>query len=240
MYTLEKLKLCFLERRKIVKKNRVTNICARDEFLFYLCRNASLTGEDEYPILKLDMVSTKIPQEMVQWDCRYEVKSPNKTAMSFYCTDSGFTPILNNPHNYVEKLRKYQSIVGLDASPYDNMSITVQKSQIYANLATSYYFGSNGLKIIPNLRLGDSRTIGMIAAVPKECMICIGANGFLWKLSNRKVFKEQVEIIVHELRPSIVLVYGIDIGDVFDAPKKAGIPIYFYMSHSNKRNRNLI
>lgn len=223
-----------------MSNNKITNLCARDEFMFYLTRGALLTSEDEYPILRRDMIATKIPEAMVQWDCRKEATAPEKTAMSFYCNDVEFTPILNNPHNYVEKLRKYQCIVGLDASPYDDMSITVQKSQIYTNLAVTYFFGNNGLKVVPNLRLGDNRTVGMIAAIPKECMICIGANGFTWNLANRKLFKEQVDIITYELRPTAVLVYGVEIGDVFETPRKMGIPVIFYMSHSNKRNRGLI
>ena len=156
--------------------------------------------------------------------------------MSFYCRDEKFTPILNNPRNYVNKLSKYACIIGLDASPYDNMPLVVQKSQIYTNLATTYFFGAQNLKIIPNVRLGNNETIGMLDAIPKECLIAVGTNGFIWNLENRKIFRDQMAIVVDTLRPTGIIVYGQAYNYVFQSAIDAEIPIYQYDSHTMKRN----
>lgn len=172
------------------------------------------------------MVATEIPKEVIQWDRRMDVKDPNTTAMSFYCNDAGFTPILGNPKNYLEKLRKYEMVIGVDASPYDNMPLVVQKSQIYLNLAITYYFGSNGIKIIPNVRLGSDATISSLDAYPKNILISIGTNGFTWRKENREIFKKQIDIIVQKLSPSGILVYGPVSEYIFSSALELNIPIY--------------
>lgn len=156
--------------------------------------------------------------------------------MSFYCKDEGFTPILNNPQRYVEKLSQYACIVGMDASPYDNMPLVVQKSQIYVNLAITYFFGTQGLKVVPNVRLGNDDTIGILDAIPKNCLIAVGTNGFTWRRDNRKKFKDQMNIVIDVLHPTGIIVYGQSYDYVFQSAINANIPIYQYDSHTIKRN----
>ena len=84
------------------------------------------------------MVADKPPKSIIQWDRRCDVADPKTTGMSFYCNVPGFTSILNNPKLYVDKLRDYEVIIGLDASPYDNMPPWVQNSQIRLNLGITY------------------------------------------------------------------------------------------------------
>lgn len=214
----------------------LTNPYVRDVFLSYLIEGARRTVPDGYPILEDWMIATEVPKEVFQWDCRDEVTDPSTTGMSFYCNDKGFTPILNNPHKYVEKLSKYACVIGMDASPYDNMPLVVQKSQIYTNLAITYFFGMQGLKVIPNVRLGNDDTIGMLDAIPKECLIAVGTNGFIWRRDNRKIFKDQMNIVIDVLHPTGIIVYGQSYDYVFQAAIDANIPIYQYDSHTIKRN----
>ena len=208
----------------------------RDVYLAYLIAGAGRTKTDEYPIIEEWMVATEPPKEMIQWDRRCDVIDSSITSMNFYCCDPGFQPILGNPRRYVDKLKPYQCIVGLDASPFDNMPIVVQKSQIFLNLATTYYFGSQGLKIIPNVRLGDSRTLTSLEAYPKHTLIAIGTHGFTNKLDNRLVFKEQVRIVVDTLNPSGICVYGPVSDEIFGYARDKGISIYQYDSYTMKEN----
>ena len=208
----------------------------RDVYLAYLITNARRTKTDEYPIIEAWMVATEPPKEIIQWDRRGDVINPQETAISFYCQDLGFQPILNNPKNYVEKLKQYQCVIGLDASPYDNMPIVVQRSQIYLNLACTYYYGSRGIKIIPNVRLGDNRTLSSLEAYPKHTLIAIGTHGFTKRLENRYIFIEQVQKIVDELEPSGICVYGPASDEIFGFAKLKGIPIYQYDSYTMKEN----
>ena len=222
---------------KEIEFKNLTNPYVRDVFLSYLIKGARRTTPDGYPIIEKWMVSKNVPKEVHQWDCRDEVANPKETGMSFYCRDEGFTPILNNPHNYVEKLSKYQCVIGMDASPYDNMPLVVQKSQIYTNLAITYYFGTQGLKVIPNVRVGNDETLGMLDAIPRETLIAIGTNGFTWRKENREIFRNQLNIIVDELRPLGIIVYGQVYDFIFDYVRELNVPIYQFDSHTNKRNK---
>ena len=208
----------------------------RDVYLAYLIANARRTKLDEFPIIEAWMVATEPPKEIIQWDRRGDVIVPQETAISFYCQDPGFQPALNNPKNYVDKLRQYQCVIGLDASPYDNMPIVVQKSQIFLNLACTYYYGSQGIKVIPNVRLGDNRTISSLEAYPKHILIAIGTHGFTKRLDNRHIFIEQVQKIVDELEPIGICVYGPASNDIFGYARLKGIPIYQYDSYTMKEN----
>lgn len=218
----------------MLRKN--TTPYLRDVYLAYLIANARRTKMDEYPIIEAWMVATVPPKEIIQWDRRGDAIYPQETAMSFYCQDQGFQPILNNPKNYIDKLKRYQCVVGLDASPYDNMPLVVQKSQIYLNLACTYYYGSQGIKVIPNVRLGDNRTLSSLEAYPKHTLIAIGTHGFTKRLSNRYIFIEQVQKIVDELEPSGICVYGSASDEVFGYARLKGIPIYQYDSYTMKEN----
>ena len=211
----------------------------RDVYLAYLIEGARRTRPDGFPIIEGWMIPDSPPKHLLQWDRRYDKHDPRKTGMCFYSVDSKLTPVLNSPRQYVDRLRAYECVVGLDASPYDNMPLVVQKSQIYINLAITYYFGSCGLKVIPNVRVGNNATLSSLEAYPKNHLICIGTNGFTHRLDNRKIFREQVSCVVESLTPSGILVYGPASDYVFESAMRRSIPIYQYDSYMMIRNRML-
>lgn len=217
-----------------IRKSKTPYI--RDVYLAYLIDGARRTETDEFPIIEEWMVATEPPKEIIQWDRRCDVKDPSNTAICFYCCDPGFQPILGNPRRYAEKMKQYQCVVGLDASPFDNMPLVVQKSQIYLNLGITYYYGSLGIKVIPNVRLGDNRTLSSLEAYPKHTLIAIGAHGFTYRLDNRYKFIEQVQRIVDVLEPSGICVYGSAFDEIFGYARLKGIPIYQYDSYTMKEN----
>lgn len=219
----------------MIKKSKTPYI--RDLYLAYLIDGANRTPTDNYPVIERWMVATEPPKEIIQWDRRKDVVDPSTTGMCFYCNDEGFTPILNNPKKYVEKLSKYACIVGIDPSPYDNMPLVVQKSQIYLNLAITHYYGSLGMKIVPNIRLGDARTLSCLEAFPKHTLIAIGTHGFTHRLDNRRIFAEQVDKIIAELEPTGIIVYGPASDDIFGIARLKSIPIYQYDSYTMKENK---
>ena len=209
----------------------------RDLYLAYLIDGANRTRTDEYPVLERWMVATDLPKEIIQRDRRQDVVDPSTTAMCFYCNDAGFIPILNNPKRYVEKLKQYQMVIGIDPSPYDNMPLVVQKSQIYLNIAITYYFATQGINIIPNIRIGDDRTLSCLEAFPKHTLIAIGTHGFTNRLDNRYIFAEQVMRVVDTLEPTGIIVYGPASDEIFSYARLKGIPIYQYDSYTMKENK---
>lgn len=221
------------------KSNSFTNAFRRDVYLAYLIEGARRTKPDGYPIIEGWMIEKNVPLNLAQWDKRNSVSDPKHTGMSFYCIDPALTPVLNHPDKYVEKLRQYQCVVGMDASPYDNMPLVVQKSQIYLNLGITYYYGKQGIKIIPNVRVGTTETLSSLAAYPHNHLIAIGTNGFTRDKTNRIIFKEQVTTIIDTLDPSGILVYGPATDYIFEEAIKKQIPLYQYDSYMMIKNHNV-
>mgnify|MGYP003325046215 CR=1 FL=1 len=133
-------------------------------------------------------------------------------------------------------LKQYQCIVGPDLSPYDNMPITVQKYNIFRNLAVTFFLAKNGIKIIPNVRLGNDLTLSSLDAYPKHTTIAIGTHGFTWKLSNRYIFERQIEQVIEKLEPTDILIYGPAQLDVFKRGISRGIKIHQFDSYTMKQN----
>lgn len=125
----------------------------------------------------------------------------------------------------------------MDASPYDNMPLVVQKSQIFINIACTYFFGKNGIKIIPNIRLGDNRTLSALEAFPRHTLIAIGTNGFVKLNENKIILANQVEAVARALEPKGICVYGPAKPEIFKYPKSIGIPIFQFDSYTMKENK---
>ncbi len=209
----------------------------RDVYLAKLIDGARRTKIDEYPIIEPWMVAKELPKEIVQWDQRKACENLAETALSFYSEDSTFNAVLSDPEHYLDVCYQYGCVIGTDASPYDNMPLVVQKSQIFLNLAITYFFGRKGIKVIPNVRLGDIRTISSLEAYPKNNIISIGTNGFTKKLVNRKIFSEEVSQIVEYLKPKEIIAYGPAPDWLFEKALEKNIPIHQYDSYMMRRGR---
>ncbi len=209
----------------------------RDVYLAYLIDGARRTQVDGFPIIERWMVADEAPKEVVQWDQRWACNDISETGLSFFSEDSTFNGVLSDPSRYIEDFKQYACVIGIDPSPYDNMPLVVQKSQIYLNLAITYYYGRRGLRVIPNVRLGDIRTRGALEAFPKNTLVSIGTNGFTKALYNRRVFAEEVECVAETLKPSGIVVYGPTPDWLFKPAIDKGIPLYQYDSYMMGRNR---
>lgn len=207
----------------------------RDMYLAYLIQGARRTHEDGYPIIEPWMVAKEPPKDIVQWDKRSTVKDKSRYALSFYCIDQYFSSLQCNPRKYVDEVKEYECVIGMDASPFDNMPLVVEKSQIFDNLAITYYFGRQGIPIIPNVRIGNDSTISSLAAYPKNTLIAIGTNGFIHETGNRAIFRRQIEIVIDSLIPKGILVYGLVDKTTFASAEEAHIPIFQYDSFMAKR-----
>ena len=56
---------------------------------------------------------------------------------------------------------------------------------------------------------------------------------------NRKIFSDQVRLIVDKLEPSGILIYGPNIDEIFEYPREKGIPMYQFDSFIMIRNKEL-
>ena len=108
------------------------------------------------------------------------------------------------------------------------MPIVKQKNQMNDNLSLSYYYGNNGVPLIPNIRCGDDELLDeFLTAVPKHSLIAIGTHGFCKEIREKCEWYCFIEKIIDELDPSAIIVYGTLNGKLFEPLKKRATFIYF-------------
>ena len=95
------------------------------------------------------------------------------------------------------------------------------------------YYQNNGIKVIPNVRWGDSRSYEFcFEGLEKEGTYAIGSYGQIKKKENLYYFEKGLEEFFKRLNPKKVYVYGTMPDSIFDKYKSRTelIPIEPYTS----------
>lgn len=79
----------------------------------------------------------------------------------FYMHDVTFRQVITNTKKYLDRFRKYGDVISPDCSLYINMPLCLQIANTYMNRAIGVYLQNNGIKVIPNVRWGDERTMNL-------------------------------------------------------------------------------
>lgn len=207
-----------------------------DHFLARLIQGATLTDWG-FPTIEPWMVIDDPPPRMVPWDKRRSEKRPEQSCVCFYCSDRRLAAIPSDPDRRLLELRQFHSVAGLDLSPFDNMPFVLQMSQIYWNLAVTHFWGRLGIKVLPNLRLGDERTYPSLRAYPRGSWLAVGTHGFFKDGRNRLVFSNELHEAVRLLRPKGLCVYGTAPDSVFKDIKDSGVLLRVYEPYMDRRWR---
>ncbi len=161
-------------------KSEYFNKKVADNFRASLIRNAKFTPEEEYPILERSFISTELPTKIIPFDKSREIKNRKDYYVCFYCADETFNKIYTYPKKYLRYLSTFAGIITPDWSIHEDLPIIKQKENMNKNLEIAYYYGNNGIKIIPNIRAGtDKIKEEYYKAFPKYSIIAIGTYGFI-------------------------------------------------------------
>lgn len=108
-------------------------------------------------------------------------------------------------------------MIGFDFSVHSDMPIVKQKSQMNDNLSLSFYYGKQGVKVIPNIRYGvDELADEFLLAIPQNTLIAIGTHGFIKETYQKAEWYCFLEKVIDVLHPTGIIVYGTLNGKVFD------------------------
>lgn len=125
-----------------------------DAFGAYLVEGAQFTENEEYPIIRHDMVAKNIPEFIMPFEKAINYRGDlSKTYICFFSPDSTFERIRKNPGKYLNFFKRSAGIIGFDFSIHSDMPIIKQKQQMNDNLSFSYYYANNGIPLIPNIRV---------------------------------------------------------------------------------------
>ena len=194
------------------------NDAVDDSFQAFLVDGALFTHKEEYPILREDMISTSVPKKIMPFSKAITFQGDlSDTFICFFSPDKTFERIRRNPRKYIHFFKRTAGIIGFDFSIHDDMPMIKQKAQINDNLSLSYFYGNNGVPVIPNLRCGvDELLPEFLEAIPKHSIVAIGTHGFYKKTCEQCEWYCFLENIIKDLEPSAIVVYGTLNGKMFD------------------------
>lgn len=206
-----------------------TDDTVEDSFQAFLVKNAEFTPMEEYPIIKKEMISDVLPKKIMPFSKAITYRGDlSDTFICFYSPDKTFERIRRNPSRYLNFFKRTAGIIGLDFSIHSDMPIVKQKSQINDNLSLSYYFASNGVPMIPNVRCGDDELLDeFLKAIPKKSFIAIGTHGFCKEIREKCEWYCFIERIIDELEPAAIIVYGTLNGKLFEQLKTKAHFVFF-------------
>ena len=203
------------------KINNTRSGC-RDVFRAFLVKNADYDGKIEIPVIRPEYST---PNKLIKFS--KAVGSTEYDAwVHFYEDDALFERIWNNPQKYLPILKRYEGVITPDFSLYRDMPLVMQAWNTYRGKAIGAWLQAEGLRVICNVRFGDSRTYDFCCnGVPRFCTIAIGSHGCLKVKSDREAFVNGLNHIVHTIHPSRIVVYGNAPDEVFGKYRDAGIQI---------------
>jgi len=221
-------------------KNFQQNTTVDDSFQAFLCRGARFTEVEEYPILRQEMISSTPPNKILPFNKAINSRCDLKnTFICTYAPDKSFERVRRNPQLYLNFFKRTAGIIGFDLSVHSDMPVIKQKSQIFDNLSLTYYFGSNGIPIIPNLRCGiDELMPEYFLTIPKHSLVAVGTNGFIKTQPEKCEWFCFLDEVINKLEPSAVIVYGSLNGEIFE-PLKQKTNFILYDSWISNRQKEV-
>lgn len=200
-----------------------------DSFQAFLVEGAFFTRNEEYPILREDMVSSNIPKKIMPFSKAITFQGDLcDTFICFFSPDKTFERVRRNPRKYLHFFKRTAGIIGFDFSIHDDMPMIKQKTQINENLSLTFFYGNQGIPVIPNVRCGvDELLPEFLEAIPKHSMIAIGTHGFCKAIREQCEWYCFLERIIKELEPRTIVVYGTLNGKMFDGLKECANFVFF-------------
>ena len=210
----------------------------KDSFNAFLVKNASFTPVEEYPVIRNEMVPTSYPKEIMPFDKAICFRGDlSDVFVCTYCPDETFERVRRNPRKYLSFFKRTAGIIGFDFSIHSDMNLVKQKSQMNDNRSLTYFYGNNGIPVIPNIRCGEDSTFDDFSkAIPQNSIVSIGTHGFIKTRQERNEWYCFIEDILNTIHPSAVIVYGPINGELFDDFKSV-VPFVQYDPWITKRRR---
>ena len=200
-----------------------------DSFQSFLVNGANFTDREEYPIIPQRFVSSAIPQKIMPFNKAITFRGDlHDTFISFYSPDETFERVRRTPKRYLSFFQRTAGLIGPDFSIHSDMPLIKQKSQINDNLSLTYYYGSQGIPIIPNLRCGTDELLPeFLAAIPCHRLVAIGTHGFVHQKHEQCEWYCFIESFCEKLKPAGIIVYGTLRNKMFEELKNS-YPFFFF------------
>ena len=210
-----------------------------DSFQAFLVEGASFTTQEEYPVIEHWMVPSTPPKKILTFEESLKCKNPAECFVCFYAFDDTFERVRRHPRRYLKYFEKFAGIIGTDFSVHSDQPLVKQKSQMNDNLALSYYFGRNGIPIIPNIRYGSDCTKDeFLSAIPKNSLVAIGTHGFVRTRAERMIWISSIHELIAAIHPLGIVVYG-TMPEPMNSEFSGLVPLYLYDTWAEAREKEM-
>lgn len=154
--------------------------------------------------------------------------------ISYFMSEDCLWARLTKLDEEIATISQYGGIVGFDLSPSVGMLRPRQELSIFINSLYNAYCAVNGVKVLPNSRLGDLATMSMSASIP------YGSNFVSSKLGCCNYgFKNyglyQTKLLLEKINPQILFIYGSI--RLSDAKKLLNSVCPVVITYPDRRNR---
>ena len=199
---------------------------ARDVFHAWMLEGATFSGALDMPVLQ---ATNAIPNRLVAFsDAMRPGWNDFDCWVHFFEDDDVINRFWNNPTAYLERLKKFRGVTGLDFSVGWNFPTAIKEYNHFRNSACSFWLAKQGIEVIPQARCERGDYLKVLCGFPKHSTIAIGARSMVRNVQDRQILKEAVRLIVDYLEPSHIAWYGSTQYGVTTSLDKCGTPYTVY------------
>ena len=218
----------------------------KDVWGAFMCKGARYTSND---IPKCPSILTEIPKEILTWEeaRQFHKKSVYKNRsyfcdafICFYIDDYKFdgsrTSIWLFPQRALTILKHFRGIITPDFSTYQDFPYPLKIWNTFRMRAFGYWIGTQGLEVINNVRWGTPETYSYcFDGIDSNSIVAIGTvGGSPRKLIDRKRFEDGLDVMIQQLSPHTIIVYGSADYPCITNLEEKGINVITYKSATAK------
>lgn len=177
-----------------------------NELYSHLINTGICFTKEGYPIIPNEMILKDYPNEIIPFEHRNACVDKQTTVLSHFSNDELLYRRLRNLEKDISVCREYMGVVGFDLSPRLGWNLEQQKFNLLINQLVNAYRAVNGIKILPNFRIGELSTIPALDSYPSNCLFAVGTLGCSkgYKSINSTILRTK---LLYK-RPNGLLIYG--------------------------------
>ncbi len=182
-----------------------------------------------FDIPECPCTATEAPANLISYSRIKNDKKFYRGFVHFYIDDYKFESVWRNPTAALSKLKRCDGVITPDFSTYRDMPMALKIYNTYRMRAVGYWFGTQGVKVINNVRWSSVQSFKFaFLGIPKNSIVAVSTVGCLGSKVDDEFFTEGLDAMVEQLNPSHILVYGKAGRNFFDKYIGRGVPVTFY------------
>ncbi len=201
------------------KGNNMKKMKMDDDFQGYLVEGAIFEGDCDIPCM-LTQQNMAIPKALAPYTARKRIKDKN-TFLHCFIHDFQFSGLITDTKRHVEEIASFAGMICPDPTITIGGPKTINQAQVYFSRAVGFYLQKHGVFAVPCIRWGDPTTYDYcFLGVPKNYIVAISTHGCIAPCKSnenklRTIFQDGLPVMLRELSPSAVIVYGRMPEDIF-------------------------